>query len=123
MKGNVITKIIASTNIAETSLTIKEVSCVIDTGFSKIMVYNPRLKIDSLLITPISKASAHQRAGRAGRTNIGQCFRLYTKNTYLYNLINQNYPEILRSNLYTMVLILKKLGVEDIVCVIFKDSF
>ena len=71
-------KIVVSTNIAETSLTIDGVVFVIDPGFSKQKVYNPRIRVESLLVTPISKASAQQRAGRAGRTRPGKCFRLYT---------------------------------------------
>jgi len=73
-------KVIVSTNIAETSLTIDGVVFVIDPGFSKQKVYNPRTRVESLLVTPISKASAQQRAGRAGRTRSGKCFRLYTSN-------------------------------------------
>ncbi|CAI4218148.1 unnamed protein product [Parascedosporium putredinis] len=64
---------------------------------------------------PISKASAQQRAGRAGRTKPGKCFRLYTENAFKKELIEQTYPEILRSNLANTVLELKKLGVEDLV--------
>ncbi len=71
-------KVVISTNIAETSLTIDDVVFVIDPGFSKQKVYNPRVRVESLLVTPISKASAQQRAGRAGRTRSGKCFRLYT---------------------------------------------
>jgi HrpA-like RNA helicase len=71
-------KVVVSTNIAETSLTIDGVVFVIDPGFSKQKVYNPRIRVESLLVTPISKANAQQRAGRAGRTRPGKCFRLYT---------------------------------------------
>jgi pre-mRNA-splicing factor ATP-dependent RNA helicase DHX15/PRP43 len=76
--GAVGRKVVISTNIAETSLTIDGVVFVIDPGFSKQKVYNPRIRVESLLVTPISKASAQQRAGRAGRTRPGKCFRLYT---------------------------------------------
>ena len=55
---------------------------MIDPGFSKQKVYNPRIRVESLLVSPISKASAHQRAGRAGRTRPGKCFRLYTEKAY-----------------------------------------
>jgi hypothetical protein len=68
-------KIIVSTNIAETSLTIDGIVYVIDPGFAKQKVYNPRVRVESLLVSPISRASAHQRAGRAGRTKPGKCFR------------------------------------------------
>lgn len=85
-----------STNIAETSLTIDGVVFVIDTGFSKQKVYNPRIRVESLLVCPISKASAMQRAGRAGRTKAGKCFRLYTEKAYKNEMQDQTYPEILR---------------------------
>uniref|UniRef100_A0AAQ4P9F8 ATP-dependent RNA helicase DHX15 n=1 Tax=Gasterosteus aculeatus aculeatus TaxID=481459 RepID=A0AAQ4P9F8_GASAC len=75
-------KVVVSTNIAETSLTIDGVVFVIDPGFAKQKVYNPRIRVESLLVTAISKASAQQRAGRAGRTRPGKCFRLYTEKAY-----------------------------------------
>ncbi|PGH10100.1 pre-mRNA-splicing factor ATP-dependent RNA helicase PRP43 [Blastomyces parvus] len=108
-------KCIVSTNIAETSLTIDGIVYVVDPGFSKQKVYNPRIRVESLLVSPISKASAQQRAGRAGRTRPGKCFRLYTESAYKKELIEQTYPEILRSNLSSTVLDLKKLGVDDLV--------
>ncbi|PGH26968.1 pre-mRNA-splicing factor ATP-dependent RNA helicase PRP43 [Polytolypa hystricis UAMH7299] len=108
-------KCIVSTNIAETSLTIDGIVYVVDPGFSKQKVYNPRIRVESLLVSPISKASAQQRAGRAGRTRPGKCFRLYTETAFKKELIEQTYPEILRSNLSATVLDLKKLGIEDLV--------
>ena len=108
-------KVIVSTNIAETSLTIDGIVYVVDPGFSKQKVYNPRIRVESLLVSPISKASAQQRAGRAGRTRPGKCFRLYTEAAFKKELIEQTYPEILRSNLANTVLELKKLGVDDLV--------
>ncbi|KAI9832297.1 MAG: DEAH-box ATP-dependent RNA helicase prp43 [Sarea resinae] len=108
-------KVIVSTNIAETSLTIDGIVYVVDPGFSKQKVYNPRIRVESLLVSPISKASAQQRAGRAGRTRPGKCFRLYTEGAFKKELIEQTYPEILRSNLASTVLELKKLGVDDLV--------
>lgn len=71
-----------STNISETSLTIDDVAFVVDTGLSRQMVYNPRLSIHMLQLRPISQASARQRAGRAGRTRAGVCYRLYSKQTF-----------------------------------------
>ena len=108
-------KVIVSTNIAETSLTIDGIVYVVDPGFSKQKVYNPRARVESLLVSPISKASAQQRAGRAGRTRPGKCFRLYTEEAFKKELIEQSYPEILRSNLASTVLELKKLGIDDLV--------
>lgn len=114
-------KIVVSTNIAETSLTIDGIVYVVDPGFSKQKVYNPRIRVESLLVSPISKASAQQRAGRAGRTRPGKCFRLYTEEAFQKELIEQSYPEILRSNLSSTVLELKKLGVDDLVHFDFMD--
>ncbi|KAH3903373.1 probable Pre-mRNA-splicing factor ATP-dependent RNA helicase PRP43 [Saccharomycodes ludwigii] len=114
-------KVIVSTNIAETSLTIDGIVYVVDPGFSKQKVYNPRIRVESLLVTPISKASAQQRAGRAGRTRPGKCFRLYTEEAFKKELIEQSHPEILRSNLASTVLELKKLGVDDLVHFDFMD--
>ena len=108
-------KVIISTNIAETSLTIDGIVYVVDPGFSKQKIYNPRIRVESLLVSPISKASAQQRAGRAGRTRPGKCFRLYTEEAFKKELIESTYPEILRSNLSSTVLELKKLGVDDLV--------
>lgn len=108
-------KVIVGTNIAETSLTIDGIVYVVDPGFSKQKVYNPRIRVESLLVSPISKASAQQRAGRAGRTRPGKCFRLYTEAAFKKELIEQTYPEILRSNLASTVLELKKLGIDDLV--------
>jgi pre-mRNA-splicing factor ATP-dependent RNA helicase DHX15/PRP43 len=111
-------KIVVSTNIAETSLTIDGIVYVIDPGFAKQKVYNPRVRVESLLVSPISRASAHQRAGRAGRTRPGKCFRLYTEASFHRDLQEQTYPEILRSNLGSVVLQLKKLGIDDLVSIL-----
>ena len=104
-----------ATNIAETSLTIDGIVYVIDPGFSKQKIYNPRLRVESLLVSPISRASAKQRSGRAGRTRPGKCFRLYTEKSFHEDLQESTYPEILRSDLANVVLTLKKLGLDDIV--------
>lgn len=114
-------KIVVATNIAETSLTIDGIVYVIDPGFAKQKVYNPRIRVESLLVSPISKASAQQRAGRAGRTRPGKCFRLYTEKAFKKDLLPQTYPEILRSNLGSVVLQLKKLGIDDLVHFDFMD--
>ena len=104
-------KVVVSTNIAETSPTIDGIVYVVDPGFSKQKVYNPRIQVESILVSPISKASAAQRAARAGRTRPGKCFRLYTKKYYVKELEEQTYPEILRSNLTNMIFELIKLGI------------
>lgn len=108
-------KVVISTNIAETSLTIDGIVYVVDPGFCKQKVYNPRIRVESLLVSPISKASAMQRAGRAGRTRPGKCFRLYTEKDFVKELEEQTHPEILRSNLANTVLELIKLGIKDLV--------
>ena len=105
-------KVVVSTNIAETSLTIDGIIYVVDPGFSKQKVYNPRTRVDSLLVSPISRASASQRSGRAGRTRPGKCFRLYTEKSFHKELQEQTYPEILRSELSSTILTLKKLGID-----------
>ena len=115
-------KIVVSTHIAETSLTIAGIVYVVDPGFSKQKVYNPRIRVESLLVSPISKASAQQRAGRAGRTRPGKCFRLYTEKDFMRELEEQTHPEILRSNLANTVLELVKLGVKVTVTFFFTSQ-
>lgn len=115
-------KVICATNIAETSLTIDGVVYVVDTGLSKQKIYNPRARVESLLVDYISQASAKQRAGRAGRTQKGKCFRLYTKTSFEEDLLQTSHPEILRSNLGNVVLQMLKLGVEDLVHFDFMDA-
>lgn len=106
-------KIIIATNIAETSLTIKGIRYVIDCGYSKLKVYNPKIGLDSLVITPISKANADQRSGRAGRTAPGTAYRLYTEDTFKEDMYLQTIPEIQRTNLSNTLLLLKSLDVTD----------
>ncbi|KAF8585715.1 P-loop containing nucleoside triphosphate hydrolase protein [Ramaria rubella] len=107
-------KCILATNIAETSITIPGVKYVIDTGLCKEKSYIARDRgsgIDSLLLQPISKSSAMQRAGRAGRLGAGTCFRLYTEKAY-NELQDATIPEIQRCDLGSAVLQLKCLGQE-----------
>ncbi|XP_020082308.1 pre-mRNA-splicing factor ATP-dependent RNA helicase DEAH1-like isoform X1 [Ananas comosus] len=114
-------KVVLATNIAETSLTIDGIKYVVDPGFCKIKSYNPRTGMESLLVNPISKASAEQRAGRSGRTGPGKCFRLYTKYNYDHDLEENTVPEIQRTNLANVVLTLKSLGIHDLVNFDFMD--
>ncbi|RMZ91975.1 hypothetical protein DV736_g788, partial [Chaetothyriales sp. CBS 134916] len=107
-------KCIVSTNIAEASVTVPGVVYVIDCGFVKLRAYNPATNIETLTPCPVSKASATQRAGRAGRTQPGKCFRLYTQ-TAFNALPATTPPEIQRSNLAPLVLQLKALGIDNIV--------
>lgn len=107
-------KVIFSTNIAEASLTIDGILYVVDCGFVKLRAYNPTMGIETLTATPISKASATQRSGRAGRTKPGKCFRLYTEPNFR-SLPESTIPEIQRSNLAPIILQLKALGIDNIV--------
>ena len=114
-------KIVVATNIAESSITIDGIVYVVDPGFTKQKVFNPRGKMESLLINIISKENADQRAGRAGRTKPGKCFRLYTQESYEKELKKSSIPEILRSNITSVVLNLLKLGIQDLVHFDFID--
>ena len=107
--GKSIRKIILATNIAETSLTIKNIKYIIDSGFFKMRKFYPKLNIDTLKVTQISKNSALQRAGRAGRESAGICYRLYTQEEYK-NFNEQTEPEILRINLRNISLQLFSIG-------------
>ncbi|KAJ4842063.1 Pre-mRNA-splicing factor ATP-dependent RNA helicase DEAH1 [Turnera subulata] len=114
-------KVVLATNIAETSVTIDGIKYVIDPGFCKKKSYNPKTRMDSLQVAPISKASANQRAGRSGRTGPGKCFRLYTASNY-QDLEDNNVPEIQRTNLSNVVLILKSMGIDDLINFEFMDQ-
>jgi pre-mRNA-splicing factor ATP-dependent RNA helicase DHX38/PRP16 len=114
-------KCIVSTNVAETSLTVDGIKYVIDCGFYKLKVYNPKIGMDSLLVTPVSRANAKQRSGRAGRTGKGYCFRLYTDRQYRDELMESSVPEIQRTNLGNVVLLLKSLGVSNLLEFDFMD--
>lgn len=107
-------KVIVSTNIAEASITIDGIVYVVDCGFAKLRAYNPSTGIETLTGVPISKAAAIQRAGRAGRTKPGKCFRLYTQQAY-ESFPDATVPEIQRSNLAPVIMQLKALGIDNIV--------
>ena len=115
-------KVVLATNIAETSLTIDGIKYVIDPGFCKQKSYNPRTGMESLMVTPTSQASALQRAGRAGRTAPGKCFRLYTAWSFSNELDANTVPEIQRTNLGNVVLMLKSLGINDLMHFDFMDA-
>ncbi|KAA8652209.1 uncharacterized protein ATNIH1004_001113 [Aspergillus tanneri] len=114
-------KVIVSTNIAEASVTIDGIVYVVDCGFAKLRAYNPNTGIETLTAVPISKAAAVQRAGRAGRTKPGKCFRLCTQQTY-ETLPEATVPEIQRSNLAPVIMQLKALGIDNIVRFDFFDA-
>ncbi|XP_039136089.1 LOW QUALITY PROTEIN: pre-mRNA-splicing factor ATP-dependent RNA helicase DEAH7-like [Dioscorea cayenensis subsp. rotundata] len=114
-------KCIVATNIAETSLTVDGILYVIDTGYGKMKVYNPRMGMDALQVFPVSRAAADQRAGRAGRTGPGTCYRLYTESAYQNEMLPNPVPEIQRTNLGNVVLLLKSLKVENLLDFDFMD--
>jgi pre-mRNA-splicing factor ATP-dependent RNA helicase DHX16 len=114
-------KVVLATNIAETSLTIDGICYVIDTGFNKQKSFNARSGMESLVVTPVSQAAANQRAGRAGRTQPGKCFRLFTAWSFQHELEPNTIPEILRTNLGNVVLMLKSLGINDLLNFDFMD--
>jgi ATP-dependent RNA helicase DDX35 len=107
-------KVIISTNIAEASVTIDGIAFVIDSGFVKLRAYNPHTGIETLNAVPISKAAATQRAGRAGRTRPGKCFRLYTEKVFSEVLEEASVAEVQRSNLAPVILQLKALGIDNV---------
>uniref|UniRef100_A0A8C2KMM8 RNA helicase n=1 Tax=Cyprinus carpio TaxID=7962 RepID=A0A8C2KMM8_CYPCA len=114
-------KCIVATNIAETSLTVDGIMFVVDAGYCKLKVFNPRIGMDALQVYPISQANANQRAGRAGRTGPGQCYRLYTQSAFKNEMLTTTIPEIQRTNLANVVLLLKSLGVQDLLLFHFMD--
>ena len=105
-------KLVVATNIAETSVTVPGISCVIDSGLARIARYNIRSRTKALPVSPISRASADQRAGRAGRVKKGICIRLYSEDDYL-SRPEFTPPEIMRSNLAEVILRLKELNLGD----------
>ncbi|KAK8861275.1 hypothetical protein IAR55_002094 [Kwoniella newhampshirensis] len=114
-------KVVIATNIAETSITIDGIYYVIDPGFAKQNAYDPKLGMDSLVVTPISQAQARQRAGRAGRTGPGKCYRLYTEIAYRNEMLPNPIPEIQRTNLASTILTLKAMGINDLINFDFMD--
>jgi len=105
-------KVVVATNIAEASITIEGVKFVVDCGFVKIRMYDGSVGLSSLKVVPISQASAIQRAGRAGRTSEGLCYRLYTFPDY-NRLSAVSMPEITRTELSSAILQLKALGIDN----------
>lgn len=114
-------KVVIATNIAETSITIDGIYFVIDPGFVKQTAYDAKLGMDRLQVTPISQAQAKQRAGRAGRTGPGKCFRLYTETAFQSEMLPTTIPEIQRQNLSNTILMLKAMGINDLLGFDFMD--
>ena len=107
-------KIVFATNVAETSVTIPGVKCIIDTGLAKELSFDPKKNMNSLEVNLISKSSAEQRKGRAGRTSSGKCYRLYSELVYK-TMSQRSLPEILRVTLASTVLKLYEFGVTDVI--------
>lgn len=114
-------RIILSTNVAETSITVPNIQFVIDPGFARISRYSYRTKIQRLPIEAISQANANQRAGRCGRIASGICYRLYTKADFDARPRFTD-PEVLRTNLSTIILLLLDLNIKDIDTFGFLDA-
>lgn len=106
-------RIVLATNVAETSLTVPGIKYVIDPGTARISRYSYRTKVQRLPIEPISQASANQRKGRCGRTEEGICIRLYSEEDFLSRPEFTD-PEILRTNLASVILQMTALGLGDI---------
>nr|WJH19561.1 Probable ATP-dependent RNA helicase DHX35 [Euglena gracilis] len=107
-------KVILSTNLAETSVTIEGVVYVIDSGLVKVRAYSAKLGLERLVCTSVSRAEAEQRAGRAGRVQSGECYRLFTERWFTEVMPEHPVPAMLRSDLSGLVLQMKLLGVEDL---------
>ncbi len=108
---NPLRKVVVATNVAETSITIDGIRHVVDSGLARVARYDAERGIGTLFIEPISRASAEQRKGRAGRTAPGTCHRLWTESGQL-NRPERNTPEIQRSDLAEVVLLLHSLGIK-----------
>ncbi|SPJ70589.1 related to ATP dependent RNA helicase [Fusarium torulosum] len=114
-------KVILATNIAGTSITSDGIFYVVDPGFVKQKAYDPKLGMDSLIVTPVSQAQANQRTDRAGRTGPGKCFRLYTEAAFQSEMLPSPIPDIQRQNISNTILMLKALGINDLLQFDFMD--
>ncbi|AAS50385.2 AAR020Wp [Eremothecium gossypii ATCC 10895] len=114
-------KVIFATNIAETSITIDGIYYVVDPGYAKLNIYNPKIGIEQLVVSPISQSQADQRKGRAGRTGPGKCYRLFTEAAFHREMVPNSVPEIQRQNLEHTILMLKAMGINDLLNFDFMD--
>src|SRR4029077_14782026 len=120
-KNQVKRRVVLATNVAETSLTVPGVRYVVDTGVARISRYSKRLKVQRLPIEPVSQASANQRAGRCGRVAEGICIRLYDEADF-ESRAEYTDPEILRTNLASLILQMTDIGLGDIEAFPFLDA-
>jgi len=114
-------KVVIVTNVAETSLTIPGIYYVISPGFAKRNAYDPWLGMDSLVVMPISQAQAHQHSGRAGRMGPGNCYWLYTESAYRNEMLPNSILDIRHTNLAHTILMLKAMGINDLLSFDFMD--
>eukprot|EP01018_Ginkgo_biloba_P022698 Gb_16847 [translate_table: standard] len=114
-------KYIVATNIAETSLTVEGILYVIDVGYSKLKVYNPRMGMDALQVSPTSKATTNQHAGRASRTGLGTCYHLHIETTYQNEMLPKLVPIIQRTNIGNVILLLKSMNLNNLMDFDFMD--
>jgi HrpA-like RNA helicase len=114
-------KIVLATNIAETSVTIEGVVFVVDTGLVKARQFDAQSGLETLQVVVGSRAQTRQRAGRAGRTRPGKCYRLFTEEAFETSMADQTTPEMLRCSLSSVVLQMKSLGIDDVVGFDFMD--
>ncbi len=113
-------RVVLATNVAETSLTVPGIRYVVDAGLARVSRYSTRTKVQRLPIEPVSQASANQRAGRCGRVEAGVCIRLYSEEDYLARPEFTD-PEILRTNLASVILQMTALGLGDVARFPFVD--
>jgi ATP-dependent helicase HrpA len=119
-EGHTRRRVVLATNVAETSLTVPGIRYVVDTGLARISRYSTRLKVQRLPIEPVSQASANQRAGRCGRVAAGVCIRLYAQEDF-DGRAEFTDPEILRTNLASVILQMTALGLGDVARFPFVD--
>ncbi|CCW60143.1 unnamed protein product [Phytomonas sp. EM1] len=105
-------KVVLATNVAETSITINNLYYVVDSGYCKQNLYNPKREVEQLKVVPVSQAQAEQRSGRAGRIGPGKCFRIYTELQFREDMAPETVPDIMRANLFHVTLQLKAMGID-----------
>lgn len=105
-------KVVLATNVAETSITISNLYYVVDSGYCKQSIFDPKQEMEQLKVMPISQAQAKQRAGRAGRIGPGKCYRIYTEAQFRGDMVSETVPDIMRSSLFHVTLQLKAMGID-----------